>query len=110
MKKMSRKNPLGSGKDLFKMLEEWLVLNKDESDSKTIGSSEIGVTPLIWVRLDGQLYHINSDSKLIGIKEFVSNKSNKWHIIKNNRGKLNRVTNDKHKIGIYGFYMYKILK
>lgn len=110
IQRMSRKTPLKSKIELFRLLFEWKTLNNDKSDSKTIGNSEIGVTPLIWLKEQENLYKINSDTNLGGVREFLSNFQNEWFIIPNKRGTINKVTNDKNKIGISGFYMYKILK
>ena len=109
IQRMSRKTPLKSKIELLRLLMEWKIINNDESDLKTIGNSEIGVTPLIWLKEDEELYHINSDSNLVGVREFLSNYQNEWFIIPNNRGKINKVTNSKNKMVISGFYMYKII-
>ena len=109
IKRMSRKTPLKSKIELIRLLMEWKKINNNESDSKTIGNSEIGVTPLVWLKIDEELFHVNSDSNLGGVREFLSNYENEWFIIPNKRGKVNKVTNDKNKIGISGFYMYKII-
>ena len=109
IRRMSRKTPLKSKIELINLLMEWEKINNNESDSKTIGKSEIGVTPLVWLKIDEKLYHINSDTNLGGVREFLSNYQNEWFIIPNKRGKVNKVTNDKNKIGISGFYMYKFI-
>ena len=106
---MSKKFPLKSKIELLRLLMEWKRLNNGENDSKTIGNSEIGLTPLIWLEENKELYKLNSDTNLGGIKEFLSNHPNEWYIIPNNRGNINKVTNDKNKIGISGFYMYKVI-
>lgn len=110
IQKMSRTTPLNSKIELFRLLSEWKILNNDKSYSKTIGNSIIGVTPLIWLKEQGNLYKINSDTNLGGVREFLSNYQNEWFIIPNQRGIVNKVTNDINRISISGFYMYKILR
>lgn len=108
--KMSRKTPITSKNHLYLLLDNWLLNNQNVEDSKTIGDSNIGVTPLIWVKIENELFHINSDSKMYGVKEFLSNSENEWHTILNSIGKKNKITNRMDRMSISGFYMYKILE
>ena len=90
---------------LYQILKWWIRL----SNSETIGNldSMNGNTPLIKVIRENNSYYINADSKKTGVTAFLTNKDNPWHLIVNERGVRNRITNNFSKQPLTGLYIYK---
>jgi surface protein len=102
--KMQRAEPIGDKDILCQLLHNWLILNRDTSDL-TIGDSNVGETPWIYVENGNTLYHITSDTNVNSVMEFLENKSNNWVTIANNR-----VTNSKDKKAIKGLFLFQQLE
>lgn len=107
-KKQKKSEPLKSKKDFFNVLRIWALFN-NKDQKKTISKKSYGGQPILWIKTELGLFYLNADTKMEGVLEFVSNESNDWHIIPNNRGKLNKVTNHPKRIAINGLYLYKEL-
>ena len=107
-KKQKKSDPIQSKKELYSVLRIWAVLNKKDLQ-KTIGEKSYGGQPILWIKIDGELYYLNADSKMEGIIEFIKNENYDWQIIANNRGKLNKITNHPESKSINGLYLYKTL-
>ena len=107
-KKQKKSDPIRSKKELFSVLRIWAVLNKKDLQ-KTIGEKSFGGQPILWIKIDGELYYLNADTKMEGIIEFIKNENYNWQIIANNRGKLNKITNHPESKSINGLYLYKTL-
>ena len=90
---------------LYQILKWWIRL----SNSETIGNldSMNGNTPLIKLIQGNNSYYINADSKKTGVTAFLTNKDNPWHLIVNERGVRNRITNNFSKQPLTGLYIYK---
>jgi transcription elongation GreA/GreB family factor len=106
IEKMRRENPLNSIDKLIYVLKEW----KDKSDSETVGDLSVHTknTPILWIKINEQLYYINADTKRKGIVKFLQNheNNNQLIIIMNSVGKYNKVTNDSNDKPIPGLYFY----
>ena len=107
-KKQKKSDPIRSKKKLFSVLRIWAVLNKKDLQ-KTIGEKSYGGQPILWIKIDGELYYLNADTKMEGIIEFIKNENYHWQIIANNRGKFNKITNHPESKSINGLYLYKTL-
>ncbi|MCX2718920.1 hypothetical protein [Lentiprolixibacter aurantiacus] len=108
IKKMKRSEPLQSKEMFYEVLQEWYNWNKGGEDRITqIGDVETGNTKVVHLYLNGNRYYLNGDTKISGVKEFLRNRDNPWKIIPNNRGRMNKVTNDEYDEGIKGFFFYK---
>lgn len=109
--KMKSSEPIQSKELFYEILQEWSDWNKSRGDDNPqIGDVKTGNTKLIYVLLKNERYYLNGDTKLHGVIEFLGNKDNPWKIIPNNRGKMNKVTNDENNEGIKGFFFYKEIK
>tara|TARA_B110000285_G_scaffold126075_1_gene142206 strand:+ start:274 stop:639 length:366 start_codon:yes stop_codon:yes gene_type:complete len=93
---------------LYEILKWWKML----TTSETIGDLDNmnGNTPLIKVIRGNNSYFINADSKKTGVTTFLTNKDNAWHLIVNERGVRNRITNNSSGIPISGLYIYKKIR
>lgn len=100
-------SPITKKNQLYELLKMWCEITEEPND--TIGDLDIHNknSPIITLNIDNCSFYINADTKRKGVKQFLSNIDRDWHIIKNNRGKLNKVTNDPEYEPIEGFYMYK---
>lgn len=103
--KMDRNNPIYLN-ELIELLGKW----QRESKAKTIGNVKLigGVTPLLWISSNGNLYRMHTDTKREGIEMFLKNQNKNYQmkIIKNTRGRFNLVSNDSEGRSIYGLYFY----
>lgn len=107
--KMQKKvDPIKSKKELYSLLRIWAVLNKKDLQ-KTIGEKSYGGQPILWIKIDSELYYLNADTNMGGIIEFIKNENYDWQIIANNRGKFNKITNHPESKSINGLYLYKTL-
>ena len=91
--------------DFFKLLSWWLRLSKSDTlgDVTKMNNNK----PLIHINIGSSSYYVNADSKRSGVKIFLSNKDSNWHLIANEDGKVNKITNKSDRAPIEGFYMYK---
>lgn len=107
IKPMTSSMFLKTREDFILLLKWWSKL----SNSDTIGNLDEmnNNTALIILNQGSNTYYINADSKKDGVIEFLKNKENSWHIIINENGVKNKVTNRLDKEPIEGFYMYKRL-
>jgi len=101
-------NAIKSKKDLYRLLSIW-----KNTGGKTIGNLENdninNNTQIIQLQLNNSSYYINADTTRDGVLKFLENEKNDWKIIKNERGRMNKVTNTTNKEPIQGFYMYKVI-
>jgi hypothetical protein len=107
IEKMKIDNPLNSIDELIDLLKEW----KANSNSETIGDlfdRKSNPRPLIWIKINNNLYKIHADTKRKGIIKFLQNheNNNQLTIISNRRGIFNKVTNDSNNNPISGLYFY----
>ncbi|EAR16473.1 hypothetical protein [Robiginitalea biformata] len=110
IKKQKRSKPLESKELFYEILQEWAEWNDHlASENPKIGDVPTGNTRLIHLDLNNSRYYLNGDTNLSGVKEFLRNMDSPWKIIPNNRGRMNKVTNDKEGSGITGFFLYKEL-
>jgi len=107
IKKIEKSYPLTDKQTLYNILKWWKIISKED----TIGDLKkaSGNTAQIHIKLGSNLYHINADTNKEGVGAFLKNKEkNKWSLIKNENGIVNKVTNDPNKDPIKGLYIYKI--
>ena len=108
IKKIEKSYPLTDKQTLYNILKWWKILSKKD----TIGDPKkaSGNTAQIHIKLGSNLYHINADTNKEGVGSFLKNKenNNKWSLIENENGRVNKVTNDPNKDPIKGLYIYKI--
>lgn len=107
-KKQKKLDPIKSKKELYSLLRIWAVLNKKDLQ-KTIGEKSYGGQPILWIKIDSEIYYLNADTNMGGIIEFIKNENYDWQIIANNRGKFNKITNHPESKSINGLYLYKTL-
>jgi hypothetical protein len=93
--------------DFNNALQEWY----QETAEKTIGNHEYNQSPWLFVELGSYKFYLNSDSKREGISKYLQLVKQypdnlPWHIVENNRGKVNKVTFGNEKLKIPGFYFY----
>jgi len=105
IKPLTKSRAIESKDEFYRVLSWWAKLSKSE----TIGdlSKMNKNTPLIRLKFGSSFYFINADTKKNGVRVFLSNKNDNWHLIPNEDGKLNKITNRLNKSSIEGFYMYK---
>lgn len=109
IKRISKEYPVTSKEDFINILRAFKMFNRDKSDI-SIGDSAVGVTPWLWLKLGSNYYHLNSDTKIEGVNMFLSNKSNDWRLIANQKSNVrNKITNRSDLEDIPGFYFYKNL-
>jgi len=109
IKRISKEYPVSSKEDFLDILRAFKMFNSNKSDI-SIGNSAVGVTPWLWLKLGSNYYHLNSDTKIEGVNMFLSNKSNDWRLIANQKNYVkNKITNRPDLGDIPGFYLYKIL-
>jgi len=107
IKKIEKSYPLRDKQTLYNILKWWRIISKAD----TIGDLKkaSGHTDQIYIKLGSNLYHINADTNKEGVGTFLKNKEkNKWSLIENENGRVNKVTNDPNKEPIKGLYIYKI--
>ena len=108
IKKIEKSYPLTDKETLYNILKWWRIISKAD----TIGDLKkaSGHTAQIHIKLGSNLYHINADTNKEGVGSFLKNKekNNKWSLIENENGRVNKVTNDPNKDPIKGLYIYKI--
>ena len=108
IKKIEKSYPLTDKQTLYNILKWWRIISKAD----TIGDLKkaSGHTAQIHIKLESNLYHINADTNKEGVGSFLKNKekTNKWSLIENENGRVNKVTNDPNKDPIKGLYIYKI--
>ena len=101
-------NAIQSKKDLYILLSIW-----KNTVGKTIGNLENdninNTTQIIQLQCNNSSYYINADTTREGVLKFLDNKKNDWRIIKNEKGRRNKVTNTTNEDPIQGFYMYKVI-
>ena len=107
IEKMDKNYPLTSKENLIELLKEWI----EKSNGNTIGNlngRKSNPTPWLWIKINDDLYKMNADTKRHGIEKFLENHKNKnpWRIIKNQRGRINTITNKKDGNRIVGLYFY----
>ena len=91
-------------KQFYQALRDWKQSNLLLTDNDSVGNSNVGISPLIYVKVDELLYRLHSDAKHKGVSEFLSNKENKWVGAENRKS----TTNDVDGKAIPGFYFYKV--
>ena len=108
IKKIEKSYPLTDNQTLYNILKWWRIISKAD----TIGDLKkaSGHTAQIHIKLGSNLYHLNADTNKEGVGSFLKNKekNNKWSLIENENGRVNKVTNDPNKDPIKGLYIYKI--
>jgi len=108
IKKIEKSYPLTDKQTLYNILKWWRIISKAD----TIGDLKkaSGHTAQIHIKLGSNLYHLNADTNKEGVGSFLKNKekNNKWSLIENENGRVNKVTNDPIKDPIKGLYIYKI--
>ena len=106
IKKIEKSFPLTDKQTLYNILKWWRIISKAD----TIGDLKkaSGHTAQIHINLGSNLYCINADTNKKGVDAFLKNKTNKWSLIANETGRVNKVTNDPNKDPIKGLYIYKI--
>lgn len=103
IKRRGRNKPLNK-KQFYQALRDWKQSNPLLTDNDSVGNSNVGVSPLIYVKVGELLYKLHSDARYKGVSEFLSNKENKWVGAENRRS----ITNDAEGKAIPGFYFYKV--
>ena len=94
IKEDSRKHPLNSKEDLFKLLKVWMHYNSNKPNPRIDGGRKSGnQQQLIKLKQGGVEYYMNADSRFEGIEVFLENKENDWLTIHNRDGKKNLITN-----------------
>lgn len=101
IKKRVRSNPLNEH-EFYQALSAWKNVNPDPN--ALVGGSDVGVSPLIYVRVNGVFYKLHSDAKGKGVSEFLLNKGNPWVPAEGRQSTTNRID----KKPIKGFYLYKV--
>lgn len=98
-----------TGKSEFAaVLRAWLASDHEA----VIGEpSSFGGKPLIRVEIDGQRFHLNGDTRDEGVEEYLRvarehGEDPLWHVIANNRGKVNAVAFGEPPQKIKFFYLY----
>lgn len=98
----------------FQSLEELIAVFRgwlDHSDEETISNCPVGVTPWIYVTINGIKCKINSDTTRAGIIEFIDNYEKKFplKVIRSScSGKINVVTNSPDLKKIKGLHFYTL--
>jgi len=104
--KIQKNHPIKSKAQLKAILTMWLSID----GVTTIGNLKEtkGVAPLIWVEIGSKVYNIHSDTNKDGVKTFLKNEKENslWIVINTDSGIKSKVTNNKDKSPIKGFYMY----
>ena len=97
-----------SKSELTQLLRDWL-----SSDHETVigEPGNFGGKPLIRINLGGQRFHLNGDSRDEGVEAYLSlveqhGDDMPWHVIANNRGKVNAVAFGEPPEKIRFFYLY----
>ena len=108
IKKNSRSNPITSRDEFNNILRGFKMYNQGKS-GVSVGNESIGQTPLVWIQIHGNVYHLNSDTKIEGVNIYYQNRENQWKIINNLNGVKNKVTNQSDGSDIPGFYLYKVI-
>lgn len=91
-----------------RVLRDWLASDHET----TIGEpGPYGAKPLILIKLDGQGFHLNADSRDDGVTEYLRlvdrhGPDVPWHVIANNRGRVNAVAFGEPPTKIQYFYLY----
>ncbi len=104
---LPRNLKLSSKRELIEVLERWLA----ESHAETIG--EVGrYAGKAWisVRLSGHEIVLNADTRRDAIQHFVKANSARpdtpWHVVANNRGRINKVLPTSRSEECPGWYAY----
>ncbi|NVK75959.1 MAG: hypothetical protein HWE24_20985 [Oceanospirillaceae bacterium] len=107
IKPMKSSLNLKTREDLMSLLQWWHKLSNSDAIGNLVEMNNN--TALVILNQGSNTYYINADTKKDGVIEFLKNKENSWHIIINENGVKNKVTNRLDKEPIEGFYMYKRL-
>jgi hypothetical protein len=95
--------------EFHRLLESFLA-----TSSQVIAEKEHGQTPWVWVKSLGGRFYLHADTTREGVDHYMRLIEElgdllKWHVIKNERGRMNKVAFGDNKIVIPGYYMYKQL-
>ena len=104
---MNNDNALNSKEDLFTLLKIWKELTKGGTIGDITNDQINNNTQIIKLRLNNTSYYINADTTRQGVLRFLENRNNGWITILNERGNMNKITNNEDRTPIEGFYMYK---
>ena len=107
VKEISKGSPLRSKDEFNQILKVWSMVNSESTAS--VGSSSYSQKPWIWIEIGSSLYHLNSDTKLFGVNEYLEYKNSDWSLIENDKGVVNKIVNSPNRKPIEGFYLYKLL-
>lgn len=93
---------------LNEMLQQWLR----ETDEKQIGDESVqGRSPWVYIKEGGRVFRVHADTKRSGVKEYLQIVKDHepeavWHIVRNQRGRMNSVAFGPELIKPRGFYLY----
>ena len=91
------------------VLQRWL---EHEDREAVIGlPSTYGGKPLVRVDLDGQVFHLNGDTRDEGVKAYLDlvrrdGPDLRWHVVANQVGKVNKVAFGDPPAPVKYFYLY----
>lgn len=106
IKRMDKKSPLLNKTEFYMLLDFWYENNKFSGFSRINEALPTNNTPCVWVKNQGELFRLNGDSTITGVKVFLENRDNEWDVIENAFGRRNKVVVTKDKNPIPGFYFY----
>ena len=107
--KMNNDNALNSKEELLTLLKIW-KLTKGATIGDITNNQINNNTQIIKLKLNSTSYYINADTTREGVLRFLENRNNGWMTILNERGNMNKITNNEDRTPIEGFYMYKSIK
>ena len=106
IERMDKRNPLQNRTEFYQLLEYWYENNKFSGFSRINENLPTNNTPCIWVKHKGELFRLNGDTTINGVREFLDNRDSEWNVIANAKGRRNKVVVTKDKSPISGFYFY----
>tara|TARA_A100001035_G_C27678907_1_gene452083 strand:- start:520 stop:891 length:372 start_codon:yes stop_codon:yes gene_type:complete len=107
--KMNNDNALNSKEELLTLLKIWKT-TKGATIGDITNNQINNNTQIIKLKLNSTSYYINADTTREGVLRFLENRNNGWITILNERGNMNKITNNEDRTPIEGFYMYKSIK
>lgn len=85
-----------------------------QSGKATIGDASFGQTAWVWVKHQGNRYHLNADSTAAGVAAYLSlvetlGEDLQWSVVENARGRKNRAGFGPDEAVVEGFYLYRLV-
>lgn len=91
--------------------DQWLKEWYENTTERTVGEyGNYGQRPHIFVSNNNRIFHLNADTKRLGVEEYLHLLAIEtniiWNIIPNRNGVFNKVAFGREKKVIPGFYLY----